>query len=72
LLSILRESASQAFEENQVQAAETLADPYKGKIPLARVNAYHPAGYSKYQEGQPLFEAHRSCMEYSFPPIAAE
>jgi hypothetical protein len=59
------------MEKRKERSAETLADLYKGKILLVRVNAFqepchppsHPAGYSKYQEGQPIFEAHRNLHE---------
>jgi hypothetical protein len=60
--------------------AETLADPYKGKIPIARVNAFHEpfAFHQVIQQDAPnirradQYLKHKTCMKYSFPPIATE
>ena len=62
--------------------AETLADPYKGKTPLPRVNHYqepfasrHPntntwkTTTNQYLEESPETQYHRT---HSFPPIATE
>jgi hypothetical protein len=61
--------------------AETLADPYKGKIPLARVKAFQEpfASHQVIQQDTPnnrranqCLKHTETCMKYSFPPIATE
>jgi hypothetical protein len=61
--------------------AETLADPYKGKIPLARVYAFQEpfASHQVIQQDTPnirkanqYLEHTETCMKYSFPPISTE
>ena len=67
-------------ETSMAYAAETLADPYKGKTPLPRVPNYqepfaacHPntwnAKANQYLEQSPETHKHRM---HSFPPIATE
>ena len=60
---------------------ETVADPYKGKIPLARVNASKEpfASHQVIQQDTPnirkanqYLEHTETCMKYSFHPITAE
>ncbi len=62
-------------------AAETLADPYMGKIPLTRVNAFQEPFASSQVIQQDTSNIRRTnqylkhtetCMKYSFPPIATE
>ncbi len=73
-------SSPQAGEASANDNAETLADPYKGKIPLPRVPNYqelfasrHPntwnAKANQYLEQSPKTHNHRI---HSFPPIATE
>jgi hypothetical protein len=61
--------------------ADTLADPYKGKIPLARVNAFQEpfASHQVIHQDTPNFRKANqylkhteTCIKYSFPPIATE
>jgi hypothetical protein len=61
--------------------AETLADPYKGKIPLARFNSFQEpfASCQVIQQDTPnirkanqYLEHTETCMKYSFHPIATE
>jgi hypothetical protein len=61
--------------------AETLADLYKGKFPLARFNAFQEpfASCQVIQQDTPnirkanqYLEHTVTCMKYSFPPIATE
>jgi hypothetical protein len=61
--------------------AETLADPYKGEIPLARVYAFQEpfASHQVIQQDTPnirkvnqYLEHTEACMKYSFPPISTE
>jgi hypothetical protein len=61
--------------------AETLANPSKGKIPLARVNAFQEpfASHQVIQQDTPntrnanqYLEHTETCMKYSFHPITAE
>jgi hypothetical protein len=60
---------------------ETLADPYKGKVPLARVNAFQEAFASRQVMQQDTPNIRRTkqylkhtetCMKISLPPIATE
>jgi hypothetical protein len=61
--------------------AETLADPYKRKIPLARANAFQEPFASPqviHQDTPNIRKTNQhlkhteTCMKYSFPPIATE
>ncbi len=61
--------------------AETLADPYKGKISLTRVDAFQQpfASCQVIKQDTPnvrkvnqYLEHIETCMNYSFPPIATE
>jgi hypothetical protein len=73
---------SQAAKPSSWQGcAETLADPYKGKIPLARVNAFQKPFASRQviQQDTPnirmanqYLKHTETCMKYSFPPITTE
>ncbi len=60
--------------------AETLADPYMGKIPLARVVAFQEPFVShqviqqdtlNIRKANQYLEYTETCMKYSFPPISA-
>ncbi len=72
----------QAAKPNSWQGcAETVADPYKGKIPLARVNAFKEpfASHQVIQQDTPnirkanqYLEHTETRMKYSFPPITIE
>ncbi len=64
-----------------ISFAETLADPYKGEIPLARVNEFQEPFASRQviQQDTPnirkanqYLEHTKTHMKYSFPPIATE
>jgi hypothetical protein len=61
--------------------AETLADPYNSKIPLAKVNAFQEplASRQVIQQNSPnikranqCLKHTETCMKYSFPPISTE
>jgi hypothetical protein len=61
--------------------AETLADPYKGKIPLSRANVFQEpfASHQVFQQDTPnirkanqYLKHTETCMKYSFPPTATE
>jgi hypothetical protein len=61
--------------------AKTLADPYKGKLPLARVSEFQEPFASHQVIQQNTLNIRRAnqylkhtetCMKYSFPPIATE
>jgi hypothetical protein len=63
------------------ETAETVADPYQGEIPLARVNAFQEPFASRQVIQQDTSNIRRAnqylkhtetCMKYSFPPIATE
>ncbi len=70
-----------AKPSSQRGCAKTLADLYKGKLPLARVNAFQEpfASYQVIQQDTPnsrrvnhYLKHTETCMKYSFPPIATE
>jgi hypothetical protein len=74
-------STSHNHNNTQPGSAETLADPYKGKIALARVDAFQEpfASCQVIQQDTPnirkanqYLEHTENCMNYSFPPIATE
>jgi hypothetical protein len=64
-----------------LKVAEALADPYMGKIPLARVNAFQEPfaslqviqqDTSNIRKANQYLKHTETCMKYSFPPIATE
>ncbi len=73
---------SQAAKPSSRQGCvETLADPYNGKIPLARINAFQEpfASHQVIQQDTPnirranqYLKHTETCMKYAFPPIATE
>ncbi len=71
------------MKKQQHHDAETLADPYKGKIPLAlaRVNAFQePFAFRQViqqdtrniRKANQYFKRTETHKKYSFPPIATE
>jgi hypothetical protein len=68
-------------QHNQPKVAEILADPYKGKFPLAGVNAFQEPfascqviqqKTSNIRRANQYLKHTETHMKYSFPPIATE